>query len=121
MTNPVGSRRDMTPEQDEAINRTVKRLEWLALLRGALPLCFVGFGVAGLYAWIASTGDDAVQTFWIGVPLGIIGSILAIVGYRGRLREIRRPGDPNTRHYPWLFIGWVVVVAGLLIPPYTAG
>ena len=44
---------------------------------------------------------------------------LAAIGYRGRLREIRSPVPATGRHHPWLFLGWVCVVAGLLIPPYA--
>ena len=57
--------------------------------------------------------------FWLGVPLALLGSALAAFGYRGRLREIRSPVPSTGRHYPWLFLGWVCVVAGLLIPPYA--
>ncbi|MFC6285785.1 hypothetical protein ACFP3Q_01015 [Nocardioides sp. GCM10027113] len=111
-------KRQLTPREDEHLNRTVKQLEWWALLRVAFPLVFVGLGGAGLYGAFA-WGPDGVKVFWLGVPLGLAGSVCAFLGYRGRLREISEPGAPTARHYPWLFIGWALVVAGLLIPPYS--
>lgn len=99
------------------LDRTVKSLERAQLLRSALPLIGAGLGVAGLYASLAlSSGLDQ---FWIGAVLGPIGSLLAVIGYRGRLREIRSPVPSTGRHYPWLFLGWLCVVAGLLVPPYA--
>ena len=56
---------------------------------------------------------------WRGVPLGLLGSALAAVGYWRRLEEIRSPRPSTGRHYAWLFAGWACVVAGLLIPPYV--
>lgn len=116
---PVSDNRPLAPAEDEALNRTVKQLEFWQLLRGAFPLCFVGFGVAGLYGWVGFL-DEHTRVFLVGVPLALAGSVSAIVGYVGRLREIRRPGEPTTQHYPWLFIGWALVVAGLFIPPVLA-
>lgn len=99
------------------LDHTVKGLESAQLLRSAVPLIAAGIGVAGLYTFIAtSTG---IGEFWIGAVLGPIGSVLAAIGYRSRLREIRRPVPSTGRHYPWLFVGWVCVIAGLLIPPYA--
>lgn len=99
------------------VDQAVKRLESWQLLRSAVPLIAAGLGVAGLYTFFATSSDLA--EFWIGVPLGLLGSALAALGYRGRLREIRSPRPSSGRHYPWLFLGWVCVVAGLLIPPYA--
>lgn len=53
------------------------------------------------------------------MPLALAGSAFAAIGYRGRRRDIRSPVPSTGRHYPWLFLGWVCVVAGLLVPPYT--
>ena len=108
----------MDDVSDQQLNRTVKRLEWWQLLRSALPLIAAGVGGAVLYAFFAA-GADGVRAFWIGPPLMLAGSACAILGYRGRLREIRSPDEPTARHYPWLFIGWALVVAGFLIPPYA--
>jgi hypothetical protein len=99
------------------IDQTVKRLESWQLLRSAVPLIAAGLGVAGLYTYFATSSDLA--EFWTGVPLGLIGSAFAALGYRGRLREIRSPRPSTGRHYPWLFLGWACVIAGLLIPPYA--
>ena len=101
----------------DPVDRTVKQLELDQLLRSALPLIAAGLGIAGLYAYLASSSDLAA--FWIGPPLALLGSILAVIGYRGRLREIRSPAPSTGRHYPWLFLGWACVVAGALIPPYV--
>lgn len=111
-------RTPLTPEHDEALNRTVKQLEWWQLLRSAFPLVAAGLGVALMYTLIA-TGEGAPEEFWIGPPLALAGSACAVVGYAGRLREIRRPGAPTTRYYPLLFLGWVLVAAGALVPPYA--
>jgi hypothetical protein len=113
-TAPAGA-----PEEGGAtpLDRTVKRLESQQLLRSAVPLIAAGLGVAGLYASFATSSD--VPEFWIGVPLALAGSAFAAIGYRGRLREIRNPVPSTGRHYPWLFLGWVCVVAGLLVPPYA--
>lgn len=99
------------------VDQTVKRLESGQLLRSAVPLIAAGLGVAGLSASFATS--SGLDEFWIGVPLGLIGSASAAFGYRGRLREIRSPRPSTGRHYPWLFLGWVCVMAGLLIPPYA--
>lgn len=99
------------------LDQTVKRLESWQLLRSAVPLIAAGLGVAGLYAYLASS--SGLGEFWVGVPLGLVGSALAAFGYRGRLREIRSPQPSTGRHYPWLFLGWLCVIAGLLIPPYA--
>lgn len=107
----------MTGRQPSPVDRTVKQLEWWQLLRSAVPLIAAGLGVAGLYTFFALSSD--VPQFWIGVPLGLLGSACALLGYRGRLREIRSPQESTGRHYPWLFLGWVLVVAGLLVPPYA--
>lgn len=103
---------------DERLDRTVKGLEWWQLLRSAVPLIAAGLGGAALYAVLASS-EDGPREFWFGPPLMLAGACCAVLGYRGRLREIRRPGESTARHYPWLFLGWALVVAGLLIPPYA--
>ena len=117
--DPVSEKQSLTPAQDDAVNRAVGQLEWWSLLRSALPLIAAGIGVAIMYAGMA-TGEGAMREFWIGPPLALAGSLCALIGYVGRLREIRRSGEPNTRYYPWLFVGWVLVAAGALIPPYSA-
>jgi uncharacterized membrane protein YidH (DUF202 family) len=99
------------------VDLAVKRLESMQLLRSAVPLIAAGLGVAGLYTYFATTSD--LEQFWIGVPLALLGSALAAFGYRGRLREIRSPVPSTGRHYPWLFLGWLCVIAGLLVPPYA--
>lgn len=99
------------------LDQTVKRLESSQLLRSAVPLIAAGLGTAGLNASFAAS--SGLAEFWVGVPLGLIGSALAAFGYRGRLREIRSPRPSTGRHYPWLFVGWACVTAGLLIPPYS--
>jgi uncharacterized membrane protein YidH (DUF202 family) len=99
------------------VDQTVKGLESWQLLRSALPLIAAGLGVAALYTYFATSSD--LGEFWIGVPLGLSGSALAAIGYRGRLREIRSSRSSTGRHYPWLFLGWLCVIAGLLIPPYA--
>lgn len=124
MTEP--SKPDTGPTADAAsaaaqaspLDRTVRQLEWWHLLRSAVPLIAAGIGVAGLYAYLASTFDAAI--YWLGMPLGLAGSGCAAIGYRGRLREIRSTRASTGRHYPWLFIGWALVAAGLLIPLYAS-
>ncbi|CAM3672652.1 hypothetical protein [Nocardioides zeicaulis] len=99
------------------LDLTVKRLEGAQLLRSAVPLIAAGLGVAGLDTCFALSSD--LPEFWVGVPLGLLGSASAAFGYRGRLREIRSARPSTGRHYPWLFLGWACVVAGLLVPPYA--
>ena len=99
------------------LDQTVKRLESWQLLRSAVPLIAAGLGVAGLCTFFATSSD--LSEFWVGVPLGLLGSTLAAIGYRGRLRKIRSPRPSTGRHYLWLFLGWLCVIAGLLIPPYA--
>lgn len=101
----------------DPVDRTVKRMERAQLLRSAVPLIAAGVGVAGLYAYLAASSGRAA--FWIGPPLALAGSAFAAVGYRGRLREIRSPAPSTGRHYSWLFLGWLCVVAGALVPPYA--
>ncbi len=101
---------------EEPLNRTVKQIEWWQLLRSAVPLIAIGLGIGWLYAVI---GVDS-RRFWVGSGLAVAGSVLALIGYVGRLREIRGPGEPTTRHYPLIFLAWVLVLAGAIIPPYTA-
>lgn len=103
---------------EERLNHTVKRLEWWQLLRSAVPLIAAGLGGAVLYAFLAG-GEDGLDAFWVGPPFMLAGSACAVIGYRGRLREISSPAESTARHYPWLFIGWALVVAGLMIPPYA--
>ena len=103
-------------ESPTPLDRTVKGLESAQLLRSAVPLIAAGIGVSWMYTSVAL--DDAPR-FWIGVPLALVGTACAIIGYLGRLREIRSPRPSTGRHYPWLFIGWALVLAGLLIPPYS--
>jgi uncharacterized membrane protein YidH (DUF202 family) len=102
---------------DEPLDRAVKQAEWRQLLRSAVPLIAIGVGIGWLYAVI---GADS-RRFWVGSGLAFTGAALALVGYAGRLREIRRPGEPTTRHYPLILLAWVLVLAGAVIPPYTAG
>lgn len=116
--DPVSDKRPLSPTEDAALNRAVGQLEWWSLLRSALPLIAAGIGVAIMYSSLAR-GEGGMREFWIGPPLALAGSLCAVVGYAGRLREIRKSGEPNTRYYPWLFVGWVLVAAGALIPPYS--
>lgn len=111
-------KRSLTPAEDQALNRAVGQLEWWSLLRSAFPLIAAGIGVAFTYT-LMSLGEGAVRVFRIGPPLALAGSACAVIGYVGRLREIRTSGEPNTRYYPWLFLGWLLVAAGALIPPYS--
>ena len=99
------------------LDRTAKRIESRQLLRSAVPLIAAGMGTTWLYAYLAVSSD--LRQFWIGVPLALLGSVLTVIGYRGRLREIRSPRPSTGRHYPWLFLGWLCVIAGLLVPPYA--
>jgi len=87
---------------DEARNRTVKRLEWWQPLDSVFPLSqsASGSGSGGSTPSWAST-----WRFWVGSGLAFAGAVLAVIGYVGRLREVRQPGDPTTRHYPLLFLG----------------
>ena len=102
---------------EQPLDRTVKALEAGQLLRSALPLIAAGVGVAWLYATLAVTSD--LPVFWTGVPLGLLGSTLASIGYRRRLLEIRSSRPSTGQHYWLLFAGWACVVAGMLIPPYA--
>jgi hypothetical protein len=109
----------MAPGHDarnEALNRTVKQMEWWQLLRSAFPLIAIGLGVGGLYLYFGTIS----ARYWVGSGLALAGAVLASIGYTGRLREIRQPGDPTTRHYQLIFLAWVLVLAGAIIPPYTA-
>lgn len=103
--------------REQALDRTVKAMESRQLLRAAVPLIGAGVGVAGLSTSFALTSD--LPVFWVGAPLGLLGSGLAAIGYRRRLLEIRSPQPSTGRHYWWLFLGWACVLAGLLIPPYA--
>jgi uncharacterized membrane protein YidH (DUF202 family) len=102
---------------DEPLDRAVKQAEWRQLLRSAVPLIAIGVGIGWLYAVI---GVDS-RRFWVGSGLAFAGAALALVGCARRLREVRRPGEPTTRHYPLILLAWVLVLAGAVIPPYTAG
>jgi drug/metabolite transporter (DMT)-like permease len=102
--------------RNEALNRTVKQMEWWQLLRSAFPLIAIGIGIGGLYLYLGSIS----ARFWVGSGLAFTGAVLASIGYVGRLREIRQPGDPTTRHYPLLFLAWALVLAGVFIPPFSA-
>lgn len=109
----------MTPDNhsaDENLNQTVKQMEGWQLLRSAVPLIAIGIGIGWMYAVV---GAD-LRRYWWGSGLAFTGAALALVGYLGRLREIRKPGDPNTRHYPLIFLAWVLVLAGAIIPPYSS-
>lgn len=101
-----------------AADRVVKQAEWWSLLRSAVPLIAAGLGISWLYSYFAASSD--VGIFWLGPALGVPGSICAVIGYRGRLREIRSTRPSDARHYPWLFIGWVLVAAAALVPPYAS-
>lgn len=109
----------MTPDNhsaDEHLNQTVKQMEWWQLLRSAVPLIAIGIGIGSLYLYFGATSSR----YWVGSGLTYAGAVMALIGYVGRLRELRKPGDPNTKHYPLIFSAWVLVLAGAIIPPYTA-
>lgn len=109
---------EAAPAATSPLDRTVKQLEKAQLLRSALPLIAAGLGFTWVYAYLAAS--SGMRVFWVGVPLALAGSGCAAIGYRGRLREIRSPGPSTGRHYPWLFIGWALVLAGALVPPYAS-
>lgn len=106
----------LSPSEDEALNRTVKRMEERQLLHSALPLIAIGIGIGWLYVFLGVE----LRRYWVGSGLAFAGAVLAGVGYVARLRENRRPGDPTTRRYPLLFLAWVLVLAGAVIPPYSS-
>ena len=105
----------MTPEPGR--DQVIKQAEWWRLLRFAGPLIAAGLGVAWLYTYLGFSAP----VFWVGPPLALTGSVCAAIGYRRRLREIASPDEPTARHYSWLLTGGALILAGLLIPPYTAG
>ena len=98
-------------------DRTAKQLEWWQLLQSALPLIGAGLGACAINTYAAVS--SGLVEFWVGVPLALLGAVCAAIGYRGRLREISSTRPSTGRHYPWLFLGWALVLAGLLVPPYS--
>ncbi|UUZ58787.1 hypothetical protein [Nocardioides sp. B-3] len=63
----------MTPSNDsagEALNRTVKQIEWWQLLRSAVPLIAIGIGIGGLYLYFGATSSR----YWVGSGLAFTGA-----------------------------------------------
>lgn len=94
----------------------LKLLEWWPLVRAGTGLQAAGLG--GLLVWFLTIDGDSPRELWIGPPLCLAGTVLGTVGLVRRLREIRSPDLPNTRHYWFLFAGWALVVLGLALPWY---
>ena len=116
--DPVTSQPPVS-EADARLNAGIKSIERRLLLRSMLPL--IALGVTGAIGYVLIASSTGVSEFWIGPPLMLAGSVVGFVGFRRRLAELRTYDAPNTRHFPWLFLAWCLLAAGLLIPPYTAG
>lgn len=104
-------------EADLRVNQAIKSAERRLLLRSVLPLIALGITGSVLYGVLATTSE--LREFWWGPPFMLGGAVVGFVGFRRRLAELRTPEDPNTRHFPWLFLGAALVLAGLLVPPYA--
>lgn len=93
-----------------------KQLEWWPLVKAGSGIVLAGLG--GLMLWILLIDSDSPREMWVGPPLSLAGLVLGGLGLRRRLREIRSPDLPNTRHYWLLLVGWLLVVLGLVLPWY---
>lgn len=103
----------MTQQPTRPVDKSVEG--WF-LFKAGVPLVAAGIGPAVLYAVLAVS--SGLQEFWVGPPLMVGGALIGLIGIRSRVREIRSPDAPNTKHYWLLFLGWALVVAGLVVPGY---
>ena len=101
---------------EEQLNRTVRRMAWWPLLRGVVPLIAVAAAISCIYVWLGLTTD--VHEVFYGVPLLLAGLVCALIGLRTRYRDLHGTGDPHTRGYGSVFLGWGLVVVGLVLPWY---
>lgn len=95
----------------------LKLIEWFPLVRASSGLVFLSLGIGCLYAWFAWTSD--LDVLWMSPPLALVAAGLGVVGGMRRLREIRSPELPNTRHYWMLLLGGALLVTAALAPWYV--
>lgn len=104
------------PRYSDAEIRTIKSVEWFQLVRAGIPMLAGGLGVAGLYLVLGLSSD--VKTFLVGPPVALAGAAVGFVGIRQRFREIRSTTTASTRGYGLIFLGYALIVAGMLVPLY---
>lgn len=104
------------PRFSEAEIRTIKSVEWFQLVRAGLPMLAGGLGVAGLYLFLGLTSE--VKTVLVGPPIALLGTAVGFVGIRRRFREMRSATVASTRGYGLIFLGYALIVAGMLVPLY---
>lgn len=95
----------------------LKLLEWFPLVKASSGLVLAGLAVAVLYSWIAWSSD--LDVVWMSPPLALAAAALGVVGGVRRLREIRSPDLPNTRHYGLLLLGGLLLVVAAMAPWYV--
>jgi uncharacterized membrane protein YidH (DUF202 family) len=102
------------PRYSEAEVRTIKSVEWFQLVRAGFPMLAAGLGVAGLYLFLGLTSD--VRTILLGPPIALLGTVVGLVGLRRRFRELRSTTTASTLGYGLVFLGYALVVMGMLVP-----
>jgi hypothetical protein len=117
MTEP----RQTEPSEQERRRQVadMKGIEWFPLLRGAVPLIAASLSLTVVYVYLGVTSETRVTL--LGAPLILLGGVLALLGTRRRLREMRTLEDPTTHGYGSLLLGWALVVVGMLAPIYLLG
>ena len=104
--------------QDDEIKdwSNLKLIEWFPLVRASTGLVALSLGIGWLYGWLAWTSD--LDVLWMSPPLALVAAALGVVGGVRRLREIRSPDLPNTRHYWMLVLGGVLLGVAAMAPWY---
>lgn len=106
--------------QDDEIKdwSNLKLVEWFPLVRASTGLVALSLGIGWLYGSLAWSSD--LDVLWMSPPLALVAAVLGVVGGVRRLREIRSPDLPNTRHYWMLVLGGVLLAVAALAPWYIA-
>lgn len=112
----VSEQRHTTDDPQVQDWSNLKLIEWFPLVRASSGLVFLGLGIAFLYAWLAWSSD--IEVLWMSPPLALAAAGLGVVGGMRRLREIRSPDLPNTRHYWMLVLGGVLLAIAAVAPWY---
>jgi len=94
----------------------LKLVEWFPLVRASSGLVFLSLGVAFLYGSMAWSID--LDVLWMSPPIALVAAALGVIGGVRRLREIRSPDLPNTRHYWMLLLGGLLLLVAMLAPIY---